>query len=141
MTPFLALFGGALTIALRGFTAFVLLGTSIHFLLRRTNSNSMIRKVKKTCNRWDRVSLLCFWNAKTSNEKMLRFLISLRVCAILTWGIPSLIAILYCVNPAFLLLYGHALRCAVAFDSCVILISGHCSARFLDSLYSSRKRH
>ena len=119
-----------MTIVLRGITVFVFLGTAIHFLLRRTNSNSMIRKVKKTCSRWDRVSLLCFWSAKTSNEKVLRFLISLRVFALLTWGIPSLIAILYCVNPAFVELYGHVLGGTAAFDSCVILISSYYAARF-----------
>lgn len=80
-------------IAVLGLRCFTLIftGAAILEAVRLGTSQSMYKKIKRNATRLKRFSRLCFWDAKTSKKRLLRFLIVLRILAIILYLIFLLI--------------------------------------------------
>lgn len=115
------LFGNLLLLVLRSISVFLILKEIIRLLLRRDNSISALRKIKKASTFWRRITGLCFWNTKCSCRKLLHFFISYRVLMVTTAGFPLLLAIPLCFNTQYAFIPICALRIAFYMDMIVMI--------------------
>lgn len=95
------LFCALLIMIMRVFSVFGILEGAQKLVLRSKNSISAIRKTKKEANKWSRISSLCFWNAKAEREITLKFLICIRIIAIITWPTSLVTAFLVFFDNCF----------------------------------------
>ena len=102
----------------------IVLNSGQYQLLRTKNSISTIRKTKNAASIWMRTSSLCFWNAKCARIRSMRFLICLRVVAVITCP-ASFIAVLFaCINDALYNFARYVLLISLYFDIFLALIIG-----------------
>lgn len=71
---------------------------SIGWLLRVKNSKTTIRKTRQGTDKWKRITMLCFWNAKSDQQWLLRGLIGIYNFMLFTMLFPLLAMILYYVK-------------------------------------------
>ena len=93
-------YGGAIgcgicLILLRPISAFFVLSATVRWILRKDNSNTYIRKLKKSATGKERFTYMCYWNAESSEIPLLRFFISLRLYGIITWLFPLIGALVF----------------------------------------------
>lgn len=81
---FPVLLAGVAIILARIVSIYLVLDNAQYQLLRTKNSSTWIKKEKSLSSRWMRISSLCFWNAKCAQMQSLRFLICIRVVAVVT---------------------------------------------------------
>lgn len=96
------LLGGVMALVSRCCSNYLVLNNAIAITLRTKNSNTAIRKIKKRSKRWEIITSICFWNADCARPYYLKFLIVLRVIAIITGPMPLLFALLSCFSAAFI---------------------------------------
>ena len=92
---------GIISVFSRAISIFIIMERTIRYILREDNSISSIRKARQRSGRWEKLTGLCFWNAKTKKFFLLRAIILLRTVGVLTWGTSLLMSILYCVNSKY----------------------------------------
>lgn len=105
-------------------SVFAILREIIRLLLRRDNSSSTIRKVKRGATFWGRLTNLCFWNMKSSCRKLLRFFIGYRVLMVTTAGVPLLLTIPLCFEERWSTVYIFVLRIAYYMDAITVHLTG-----------------
>ena len=110
-----------LVILVLRFVSVFILKEIIRLLLRRDNSISALRKAKRDCTFWSRITGLCFWNMKSSCRKRLRFFIGYRVLMVTTVGFPLLLAIPSCFESKFEIISAYSIRIAFYMDMIVMI--------------------
>lgn len=99
------LLGAVLALASRVMSIYLILNNAQKLLLRTKNSNTAIRKIKKSAKRWEIITSLCFWNADCAKPNILKFSIVIRVIAVVTGPIPLLFALPACICTALIPLW------------------------------------
>lgn len=110
-----------LVILVLRFISVFILKEIIRLLLRRDNSISTLRKAKRECTFWSRITGLCFWNMKSSCKKILHFFIGYRVLMVTTVGFPLLLAISSCFEAKYEIVSAYSLRIAFYMDMIVMI--------------------
>ena len=110
--------------ALQAIAVFCILREIIRLLLRRDNSTSTIRKVKRGATFWGRLTNLCFWNMKSSCKTLLRFFIGYRVLMVTTAGLPLLLSISLCFDERWSVVCSWAVRIAYYVDMITLNFTG-----------------
>lgn len=85
-------------IILRLITVIWFFRITVRCLLRVKNSKTMIRKARQGADKWKQITLLCFWNAKSDQQWLLRGLIGIYNYMLFTILLPLIAMILYYVK-------------------------------------------
>lgn len=79
-------------------TVLWMLRIAVRQLLSVKNSETVVRKTREKANRWERITLLCFWDAKRERRSLLRWLIGIYIFMLVTLPLPLCAMLLYCVS-------------------------------------------
>lgn len=82
-------------IILRLITVIWVLRIGIGWLLSVKNSKTMIRKTRQAASRWEKITLGCFWNAKSDQRYLLRSFIIVYNYMLFTMLLPLGAMLLY----------------------------------------------
>ena len=118
------LFANLLLLTFPLIIVFIILKQIIRLLLRRDNSVSAIRKAKKRSTFWKKLTGLCFWNMKSSCQKLLHFFIGCRIFIVATAGVPLLFTIPLCFDTRYASLSMNALRIGFYMDMIILSLTG-----------------
>ena len=109
---------------MRPISIFFFLDTAEWCLLRSKNSSTMIRKIKKQANLWNRITALCFWDADCNQKNSLRFVISLHLIAVVTAPTTFIAALLAHIDMRFFNFAGEVFLANVFFEMFLDIVVG-----------------
>lgn len=68
---------------------------AVGWLLKVKNSKTMVRKTRQAASRWEKITMVCFWNAKCDQRGLLRLFISIYNFMLFTIPLPLCAMLLY----------------------------------------------
>lgn len=133
------LLGAVLSFSMRIVSIYLILNNAQIILLRSKNSNTTIRKIKKRSKRWEIITSLCFWNADCAKPYILKFLIVIRVIAVVTAPVTLLFTLPACICTALIPLWIDVFLLNSWFEVFICVVIGTYTM-FLYGAYKKRKK-